>query len=119
MVSILDGTDRISSRTKSTSRSQLTEKQTKTASAEAIAHELAKQIIVANYAEIQNRWVSRTEKNVVRVFRGAAEDGAVLFCDEADAMFYDLLTPPTTLTLTALGLVYYLGHGPPLEGGTP
>ncbi len=61
----------------------------KTASAEAIAHELGKPIIVVNYAEIQNCWVGETEKNIVRVFREAAENDAVLFWDECDAMFYD------------------------------
>jgi len=61
----------------------------KTASAEALAHELERGIIVASYAEIQNCWVGQTEKNIVRIFRQAADDGAVLFWDEADAMFYD------------------------------
>ncbi len=61
----------------------------KTACAEAVAHELGKDIIVASYAEIQNCWVGQTEKNIVRLFRQAADEGAVLFWDEADAMFYD------------------------------
>jgi len=60
----------------------------KTACAEAIARELEKRIIVANYAELQNCFVGETEKNIVRVFRDAHEDEAVLFWDEADAMFY-------------------------------
>lgn len=61
----------------------------KTACAEAVAHELGKDIVVVSYAEIQNCWVGQTEKNIVRVFRQAADEGAVLFWDEADAMFYD------------------------------
>jgi AAA+ superfamily predicted ATPase len=61
----------------------------KTASAEAIASELGKPIITANYAEIQSCWVGETEKNIARLFREAADAGAVLFFDEADAMFYD------------------------------
>jgi len=61
----------------------------KTASAEALAHELGRKITVASYAEIQNCWVGQTEKNIVRVFRQAADEGSVLFWDEADAMFYD------------------------------
>jgi hypothetical protein len=61
----------------------------KTASAEAIAHELGRPIIVASYARIQDCWVGQTEKNIARIFRDAAEDGAVLFWDEADAMFFD------------------------------
>jgi len=61
----------------------------KTACAEAVAHELGKDIIAVSYAEIQNCWVGQTEKNIVRLFRQAADEGAVLFWDEADAMFYD------------------------------
>ncbi len=61
----------------------------KTASAEAIAHELGKTIIAISYAEIQNCWVGETEKNIVKVFREAGENDAVLFWDECDAMFFD------------------------------
>jgi len=61
----------------------------KTACAEALAHELGKPIIVANYAEIQNCFVGVTEKNIARTFREAKASEAVLFWDEADAMFYD------------------------------
>lgn len=61
----------------------------KTAAAEAVASELGKRIIVANYAEIQSKWFGDTEKNVARIFREAVEANAVLFWDEADSMFYD------------------------------
>jgi len=61
----------------------------KTASAEAIAYQLGKPIIVANYAEIMSKWVGETQKNIVRVFREAQQSEAVLFWDEADTMFYD------------------------------
>jgi SpoVK/Ycf46/Vps4 family AAA+-type ATPase len=61
----------------------------KTAAAEALAHRIGKRIIVANYAEIQNCWVGQTEKNIVQIFREARDADAVLFWDEADAMFYD------------------------------
>jgi len=61
----------------------------KTACAEATASRLKRDIMVANYAEIQNCWVGQTEKNIVRIFRSAADDDAVLFWDEADAMFFD------------------------------
>ena len=60
----------------------------KTAAAEALARELDREILVADYSEIQNCWAGQTEKNIVRVFRQAAEAGAVLFWDEADAMFF-------------------------------
>lgn len=61
----------------------------KTACAEALAHELKQPFMAANYAEIQNCFVGMTEKNIVRVFREARSHNAVLFWDEADAMFYD------------------------------
>ena len=61
----------------------------KTATAEALAHELDKPILVADYSRIQNCFVGQTEKNIVRVFREARNQDAVLFWDEADAMFYD------------------------------
>lgn len=61
----------------------------KTASAEAIAYRLGRPIITANYAEIMSRWVGETQKNIVKAFREAEQSKAVLFWDEADAMFYD------------------------------
>jgi SpoVK/Ycf46/Vps4 family AAA+-type ATPase len=61
----------------------------KTASAEAIAHAMGKPILGIDYAEIQNSFVGETEKNIVRVFREARESEAVLFWDEADAMFFN------------------------------
>ncbi len=61
----------------------------KTAAAEAVAAELGRRIIIANYAEIQSKWFGDTEKNVARVFREAVEADAVLFWDEADSMFFD------------------------------
>ena len=61
----------------------------KTAAAEALANALDKPILVADYSRIQNCFVGQTEKNVVRVFREARNQDAVLFWDEADAMFFD------------------------------
>ena len=61
----------------------------KTAAAEALAHELGKPILVADYSRIQNCFVGQTEKNIVRAFRQAQRYNAVLFWDECDAMFYD------------------------------
>jgi SpoVK/Ycf46/Vps4 family AAA+-type ATPase len=61
----------------------------KTACAEGIASDLGKAIVVASYAEIQNLFVGETEKNITRVFRQAREEDAVLFWDEADAIFFD------------------------------
>jgi len=61
----------------------------KTASAEALAHELGRPILVVNYADIQDRWVGQTEKNIAHVFNEAKSNNALLFWDEADAMFFD------------------------------
>jgi AAA+ superfamily predicted ATPase len=60
----------------------------KTASAEALANELGKPLLTANYAQMENCFVGETEKNIARVFREAMETNAVLFWDEADAMLY-------------------------------
>ena len=59
----------------------------KTMAAEAIASELHRPIHVVNYAQLENMWVGETEKNIEHVFRSALEGGAVLFFDEADAVF--------------------------------
>jgi AAA+ superfamily predicted ATPase len=61
----------------------------KTACAEGIAHRLEKPILSIDYSQIQNCFVGETEKNIVAVFREASESNAVLFWDEADAMFFD------------------------------
>ena len=61
----------------------------KTAAAEAFARELDKPILVIDYSALQSCWVGETEKNVVRAFREAADEDAVLFFDEADAVFYN------------------------------
>ena len=49
----------------------------KTATAEALAHELGKPILVADYSKIENCFVGQTEKNIVRVFREAKDQDAV------------------------------------------
>src|SRR5437879_2999955 len=59
----------------------------KTMAAEAIASELGRPLHVVNYAQLENMWVGETEKNIERVFQGALDAGAVLFFDEADAVF--------------------------------
>jgi hypothetical protein len=61
----------------------------KTATAEALAHELERPLIVADYSKLQNCFLGVTEKNVVRVFQEAQKRKAVLFWDEADAMLFD------------------------------
>jgi SpoVK/Ycf46/Vps4 family AAA+-type ATPase len=58
----------------------------KTICAEAIANALGMQLLVVRYAELESMWAGETPKNVSGVFRLAAEQRAVLFFDEADAI---------------------------------
>ena len=58
----------------------------KTICAEAIAHALGMKLLVVDYAEVESMWMGETPKNVAALFRTAAEQQAVLFFDEADAI---------------------------------
>jgi SpoVK/Ycf46/Vps4 family AAA+-type ATPase len=58
----------------------------KTICAEAVAHALGMKLLVVNYAEAESMWIGETPKNIAGVFRTAAEERAVLFFDEADAI---------------------------------
>jgi SpoVK/Ycf46/Vps4 family AAA+-type ATPase len=58
----------------------------KTICAEAIAHTLRRRLLLVRYAEVESMWAGETPKNVAAVFRTAAEQDAVLFFDEADAI---------------------------------
>jgi hypothetical protein len=58
----------------------------KTICAEAVAHALGRRLLVVRYAELESQWAGTTAKNVAAVFRSAAEQEAVLFFDEADAI---------------------------------
>jgi SpoVK/Ycf46/Vps4 family AAA+-type ATPase len=58
----------------------------KTICAEAIAHSLGMKLLVVDYAEVESMWVGETPKNIVAAFRAAADQRAVLFFDEADAI---------------------------------
>lgn len=58
----------------------------KTICAEAIANELGMKLLVVDYAEVESMWMGETPKNIVAAFRAAAEQRAVLFFDEADAI---------------------------------
>lgn len=60
----------------------------KTMTAEALAHAVGKSLMVVNYAHLENMWVGETEKNIERVFHNAWSEDAVLFFDEADAVFH-------------------------------
>jgi len=58
----------------------------KTICAEAIARELGQRLIVLRYAELESMWAGETAKNLRAAFEAAAEQNAVLFFDEADAI---------------------------------
>lgn len=58
----------------------------KTVCAEAVAHALGRKLLVVNYAETESMWIGETPKNIAALFRTAAEQDAVLFFDEADAI---------------------------------
>src|SRR5262245_2688883 len=58
----------------------------KTICAEAVANALGMKLLLVDYAEAESMWVGETPKNIARIFRSAAEQDAVLFFDEADAI---------------------------------
>ncbi|WP_341890333.1 ATP-binding protein [Variovorax sp. YR752] len=59
----------------------------KTLAAEAIAHELGFDLYRIDLASIVSKYIGETEQNLDRVFRAAEHANAVLFFDEADALF--------------------------------
>lgn len=58
----------------------------KSMAADAIAQKLAKKIIRASYADIENKYVGEGPKNISAIFLAAEEQDAVLFIDEADSL---------------------------------
>jgi SpoVK/Ycf46/Vps4 family AAA+-type ATPase len=58
----------------------------KTICAEAVAHAVGMKLLVVDYAEAESMWVGETPKNIAAIFRSAADQSAVLFFDEADAI---------------------------------
>src|SRR5499427_5053471 len=58
----------------------------KTICAEAVANALGMKLLIVDYAEAESMWIGETPKNIAGVFRTAAEERAVLFFDEADAI---------------------------------
>src|SRR5262247_3674050 len=58
----------------------------KTICAEAVANAIGMKLLVVDYAEAESMWVGETPKNIAGIFRAAAEQNAVLFFDEADAI---------------------------------
>jgi AAA+ superfamily predicted ATPase len=58
----------------------------KTMTAEAMAQHLGRPLHIADYAQLESKWIGDTEKNIVEIFRAAKEAKAVLLLDEADAI---------------------------------
>jgi AAA+ superfamily predicted ATPase len=59
----------------------------KTMAAEVVAGELGLPLFRVDLAAIVSKWIGETEKNLDRVFEAASDSNAILFFDEADAIF--------------------------------
>jgi hypothetical protein len=59
----------------------------KTMAAEILAAELELDLYRVDLAAVVSKWIGETEKNLRAIFDGAAQSGAVLLFDEADALF--------------------------------
>ena len=70
----------------------------KTMAAHAIVDALHKMMICVDYAEIESKYVGETSKNLSRLFQTAAEQNAVIFFDEADALLSKRVTNMTSAT---------------------
>ena len=57
------------------------------AAAGAIAHELGRGLFPMDLSAVVSKYVGETEKNLDRAFDAAEGQGAILFFDEADALF--------------------------------
>jgi SpoVK/Ycf46/Vps4 family AAA+-type ATPase len=55
--------------------------------AQAMAKQLGKPLIHVDLTAVVNKYVGETEKNLNRIFDSAATQDAILFFDEADALF--------------------------------
>jgi SpoVK/Ycf46/Vps4 family AAA+-type ATPase len=55
--------------------------------AEVLARDLDLDLYRIDLSQIVSKWIGETEKNLARVFDAAERSGAVLFFDEADALF--------------------------------
>ena len=59
----------------------------KTMAAEVVASDLGLPLFRIDLAAIVSKWIGETEKNLDRVFEAASDSNAILFFDEADAIF--------------------------------
>jgi SpoVK/Ycf46/Vps4 family AAA+-type ATPase len=55
--------------------------------AEVGASDLGPPLFRVDLAGIVSKWIGETEKNLDRVFEAASDSNAILFFDEADAIF--------------------------------
>jgi SpoVK/Ycf46/Vps4 family AAA+-type ATPase len=58
-----------------------------TLAAQAIARQLGKPLMHVDLAAVVSKYIGETEKNLNRIFEAAQRQDAVLFFDEADALF--------------------------------
>jgi AAA+ superfamily predicted ATPase len=59
----------------------------KTLSAEVVASSLDVDLLVIDLSRVVSKWIGETEKNLAGIFEAAEQAQAVLFFDEADALF--------------------------------
>jgi SpoVK/Ycf46/Vps4 family AAA+-type ATPase len=59
----------------------------KTMAAEVLAHELFLEIYKIDLSTVVSKFIGETEKNLSKIFREAEDSNAILFFDEADALF--------------------------------
>jgi hypothetical protein len=59
----------------------------KTLAAEVVADELGRELYRVDLSKIVSKYIGETEKHLKRIFAAAEATGAVLFFDEADALF--------------------------------
>ncbi len=59
----------------------------KTLAAEVIANDLGRELLVIDLSSVVSKYIGETEKNLSRVFEAAEHSNAILFFDEADALF--------------------------------
>jgi len=64
-----------------------TNQQAKLAAAQTLAQEAGKELFRVDLSQVVSKYIGETEKNLNAVFAKAANTGAVLFFDEADALF--------------------------------
>lgn len=77
----------------------------KTLSANVLAKELNKKLLMIRYDQLQSMWVGQTEKNIQRAFAIAKTKNAVLFFDEADAIATNRATHKTTFETSQVNVL--------------